>query len=178
MKQRILKDKLNFHSDPVWGDKGVKLVLCFSCISPVSQVVTLSCTFLLAWHIGHITLLQRAAMCVRPGICHLWRLLLFLLLVKMETCLYVITIQLPFSWDICSMCILPPGGLYLFTSVGWPPCWFCRGCEAIAKLWDLSSGDIILSLQFRVSLPSSCVPALRAFLGEMLQGRTQSSAAG
>lgn len=48
----------------------------------------------------------------------------------------------------------------------------------MAKLWDLSSGDIILNFQFRVSLPSSCVPALRAVLGKMPQGRTQSSAGG
>lgn len=76
MKQRILKDRLNFHSDPVWGDKGVKLVLCFSCIivlcfsciSPVSQAVTVSCTFLLASHMGHTTLLQGAALCVWPAL--------------------------------------------------------------------------------------------------------------
>lgn len=94
----------------------------------------------------------------------LWRLLLFLLLVKMEMCLSVITIQLP----------CPGTSVYFASSrytspdlCGLAPCWFCEDVK-LEKLWDLSSGDIILNFQFRVSLPSSCVPALIAVLGEIL----------
>lgn len=173
MKQRILKDRLNSHSDPVWGNKGVKLVLCFSCISPVSQAVTVSCTFLLASLMGHHPPAESSSVCL-AAVCHLCRLLLFLLLVKMEMCLSVITIQLPLSWDICSTCILPPAGTHLLTSVGWPQAGSVEDVK-LEKLWDLSSGDIILNFQFRVSLPSSCASPES---WQMPQGRTHSSAAG